>query len=342
MQRQARPVLIAPDKFRGTLSAEQVAGAIARGLSRAGIDADRCRIADGGEGTIAALLSAGPEGGAIELADFATCDALGRPVDATVAWLDGRTALIESASAIGLDLISPTERDAMAASSRGVGDLIAAVAASGAREVLVAIGGTASTDGGRGAIDLLRERGLVGRRGALKNCPRIVALCDVRAGWDQAAPIFAAQKGASGEQVAELAVRLDELARALPKDPRGQLLTGAGGGLSGGLWAACGAELESGAAWVLDRLGFNERMLAARAVITGEGTLDAQTLLGKAVGEVATRARQAGVPCHAIVGRMAMSEFDARILDIESVTEAGYARAISAAAEGLAAVLASY
>ena len=118
------------------------------------------------------------------------------------------------------------------------------------------------------------------------------------------------------------------------------MLTGAGGGLAGGLWSAGGATLKSGAAWVLDQVDFPARMTASRAVITGEGSLDHQTLLGKAVGEVATRARQSGVPCHAIVGRMEMTEFDARILDFESGTEATTLDAIADAAAALVGQLA--
>jgi glycerate kinase len=331
-----RPVLVAPDKFKGTLSAAEVAAAIARGLAVHGVEADICRIADGGEGTLDVVLDA--RGG--ELFRCPATDALGRQIDARFALLDEKTALVQSSDAIGLELIPEDERDALAASSRGVGELIAAAAASGVRDVLVGVGGTASTDGGAGAIAVLRERKLIGNKGRLKGCPRITALCDVRAAWEQAPTVFAPQKGATAEEVGLLVRRLDELAGELPQDPRGKLMTGAGGGLAGGLWAACGAELKSGAGFVLDAAGFTPRMLAARGVITGEGSLDRQTLLGKAVGEVATRARQAGVPCHGIVGRMGMTEFDARVLDFESVVTAGSVDEISAVAAGLVARLA--
>jgi glycerate kinase len=338
MSTTKRPVLVAPDKFKGTLTADQVAQAIAAGLARAGIAADICRVADGGEGTFELLVE--QSGG--EIVACAASDPFGRELAARFALLDGRTALVQSADAIGLGMIAPDERDALAASSRGAGELIAAAAAAGVREVLVAIGGTATTDGGAGAIQAMREHGLVGRRGPLERCPRITALCDARAGWEQAVTVFAAQKGATPDQTGELLARLDALAGELPRDPRGELMTGCGGGLGGGLWAACGAQLRSGAAYVLDRVGFSPRMLAARAVLTGEGRLDRQTLLGKAVGEVATRARQSGVPCHAIVGRRALSEFDARVLDFESIAEAGDERAIADAAEQIAAVLAEH
>lgn len=335
---KSRPVLVAPDKFKGTFSAAEVAGAIARGLAAAGIDADECRIADGGEGTIDAVASG--NGVVIETATVGS--SLGQPAEARIALLDdGRAALVEVADAIGLQLVAEDQRDAVAASSRGAGELIAAAAAYDVRDIYVGVGGTATTDGGAGAIDALKEAKLIGARGKRrKGCPRITALCDVRAAWEQAPPVFAPQKGASPSEVELLSLRLDEFAQALPADPRGKLLTGAGGGLSGGLWAAAGAELKGGAAFVLDRLGFTARMTAARAVITGEGSLDRQTLLGKAVGEVGTRARQAGVPCHVITGRMQMSEFDARILDFESWQEAGDLDAIAAAAQRLEAVLA--
>jgi glycerate kinase len=116
-------------------------------------------------------------------------------------------------------------------------------------------------------------------------------------------------------------------------------MTGAAGGLSGGLWGAFGAELVPGAAWVLDRLDFDRRMRAARAVVGGEGRLDQQSLSGKALSEVATRSRQAGVPCHAIVGQRALDSFGARILDLQAVLEAGTLRRIETAARRLAAVI---
>ncbi|MBJ7353544.1 MAG: glycerate kinase [Thermoleophilaceae bacterium] len=325
MAMRNRPVLVAPDKFKGSLTAAEVAAAVADGLARVGIESDVCRIADGGEGTLEIVVDA--VGG--DVVECMASDALGREVAARFALLNEKTALVQSADAIGLQLIPEAERDAMAASSRGVGELILAAGEAGVREVLVAVGGTASTDGGAGALEVLHGVEL----------PKLTVLCDVRAAWEQAPVVFAPQKGAGESEVAALSARLDELAGELPQDPRGKLMTGAGGGLAGGLWSACGAQLKGGAAFVLDQVDFPARMRASRAVITGEGSLDRQTLLGKAVGEVATRARQGGVPCHAIVGRMEMTEFDARILDFESVTEAGSAQAVSDAAERLIAVL---
>jgi glycerate kinase len=335
MKRLDRPVLVAPDKFKGTLGAAEVGAAITRGLERAGIASDVCRIADGGEGTIDAVADAS----AVALTEAEVSDAFGEPVCARIALIGDGVALIESADVIGASGDGRSPSAAVEASSRGVGELIEAAAGAGAARIFVAIGGTVTTDGGAGAIEHLRERRLIGVRGPLKRCPPITALCDVRSAFELAPSVFGPQKGATPEQVELLEQRLHKLAADLPRDPRGIVMTGAGGGLSGGLWAACGAELKSGAAWVLDRANFTRRMLASRAVITGEGALDSQTLLGKAAGEVATRARQSGVPCHAIVGRMAMTRFDARILDFESVLEAGSPAKITDATKALARLL---
>lgn len=333
-----RPVLVAPDKFKGTFTAAEVAAAMTTGLESAGFNAETCQIADGGEGTLDVVHAA--IGGIVEAASVS--DALGRERTARVlAFDDGRSALVEVADAIGLGAIEGAERDAVAASSFGAGELIAAAAATAVREVFVGIGGTATTDGGGGAIEALREARLIGKRGALKRCPRITVLCDVRAAWEQAAPVFAPQKGASKSEVSTLTQRLEVLANELPRDPSGKLLTGAGGGLSGGLWAAADGALKGGAAWVLDRVGFPDQLQAARAVVTGEGSLDGQTLLGKAVGEVATQARQSGVPCHVIAGQTDLSEFECRILDFETHQTASSTDEIAAAAEALAPAMAT-
>ena len=135
--------------------------------------------------------------------------------------------------------------------------------------------------------------------------------------------------------VERLEARLDALAAELPRDPRGVPMTGAAGGLSGGLWAAYGAELEPGAPFILDALDFDARMRAARAVVTGEGKLDEQTLEGKLVGEIGTRTRQAGVPLHAIVGTDRLDAFGKRIIDLQVVQEATDLAELEAAGERL-------
>jgi glycerate kinase len=324
-------VLVAPDSFKGTLRATEVAAAIGRGFERGGLEPpDLCPVADGGEGTMEVLLTA--LGG--ETAGAVVSDPLGREVRAGFGLIEeGGTAVVEVAAASGLGLVAAGERDAEAASSRGTGELVVAAVEAGASVVVVGAGGSATTDGGAGAIEAIEEAG--GLRGTA-----LVVLCDVRTPFEEAAVRYAPQKGADEAAVARLSARLSGFAAELPRDPRGVPMTGAAGGLSGGLWAAFGARLEPGAPFVLDALGFDARMRAARAVVTGEGRIDRGTLEGKAASEVAVRARQSGVPCHAIVGRNELSLFDQRILDLQTIQEAGTVEELETAAESLAAELA--
>lgn len=320
------PVLVAPDSFKGTLRATQVAAAIGRGLEAAGLaPPDLCPVADGGEGTLEALLTAlgGETGGT------AAHDPFGRAIQAGFALVeDGGTAVVETAEASGLHY----GRDPWTASTYGTGEVICAAIEAGAQVVLVGVGGSATTDGGAGALEAIAAFG--GLHGA-----RLVVLCDVRTPWERCAEVFAPQKGADGAMVARLAARLDALADTLPRDPRGVAMTGAAGGLAGGLWAVHGAVLEPGAAFVLDALAFDDRMRAARCVITGEGRLDDQSLQGKVVGEIGTRTRQGGVPLHAIVGSNAMDPFTARMIDLQAVREASTPDAIETAARELGALI---
>jgi glycerate kinase len=232
------------------------------------------------------------------------------------------------AAASGLGLVRAEERDAWAASTYGTGELISAAIDAGAQVVLLGVGGSATTDGGAGAIAAIEEHG--GLRGA-----RIVVLCDVRTPFERAPAVFGPQKGADAAMVARLEERLDALAQRLPRDPRGVPMTGAAGGLSGGLWAAFGATLEPGAPFVLGALDFDARMRSARAVVTGEGKLDEQTLEGKLVGEIGTRTRQAGVPLHAIVGTDRLDGFGKRMIDLQFVQEATNLEEMEAAGETL-------
>jgi glycerate 2-kinase len=326
-----RPVLVAPDSFKGTFSAAEVAGAIGRGLERAGLmPPDLCPVADGGEGTMDALL---PRLGG-EVVAAPAHDPLGRELNGCFALVeDGGTAIVETATASGLSLVAEDERDAWAASTYGTGELIAAAAAAGAQVIVVAVGGSATTDGGAGALEAIEEAGGLG--GA-----RLVVLCDVRTPFEDAPKVFGPQKGADPAMVNRLERRLDELVSGWSRDPRGVPMTGCAGGLSGGLWAAHGAVLEPGAPWVLDALDFDARMRASRAVVTGEGKLDEQTLQGKLVGEIGTRARQAGVPLHAIVGTDALDAFGKRIIDLMRVIEATDLGEMEAAGEALGTELA--
>jgi glycerate kinase len=306
------PALVAPDSFKGTFSAPEVARAVADGLRSAGREAHELPVADGGEGTMEVLVSA--VGG--EIRRLTVSDPLGRPVEAGFALLPDGSAVVEMAQASGLSLVAEQDRDAWAASTRGTGELIAAAVDAGASPVIVTVGGSATTDGGAGAIEALREADVQPARIEMH------VVCDVRVPFEDAPRVYGPQKGADQAMVGRLERRLDELAVSFPRDPRGVPMTGAAGGLSGGLWAALGAKLVPGAAYVLDAIGFDDLMRGSAFVVTGEGSLDEQTLQGKIVGEVATRCRQGGVTCHALVGRNQLDPFRERIIDLASVTEA--------------------
>ena len=192
-------------------------------------------------------------------------DPLGRPVEAAFGLLHGgRTAIVETAQASGLWRVAPSERDAEGATTRGTGELIRAAVESGAREVIVAAGGSATTDGGRGALEALgarftrRRADLEALRQTLRRV-RLAVACDVRnplLGPDGAAAVFAPQKGADAEGVAKLERRLADWAklarRSTGRDPSAEPMAGAAGGLAGGLWAFAGAALRPGAALVLE------------------------------------------------------------------------------------------
>jgi glycerate kinase len=314
------PVLVAPDKFKGTFSAGEVAAEIAAGLRAAGREVEELPVADGGEGT-AAVLGAEPVA-------VPASDPLGRQVNASYGRLaDGQTAVVEAAAASGLWRLAPDERDPLGATSAGTGELIRSAVDAGARQVIVACGGTATVDGGHGLLEALggKPRGV-----------SFTAVCDVRTPWERAAAEFGPQKGADPEAVKKLRARLASRARSMRKDPRGVPLTGCGGGISGALWSELGAKLVAGPSYVLDALGFDELMRRAAFVVTGEGALDETTLAGKAVAEVATRCRQSGVWCHAVVGRDELDLFGRRVLDLASVREARDPRALRRAGQELA------
>jgi glycerate 2-kinase len=274
-------LLSAPDKFRGTLTAREAAAAIAAGAVRAGWTPVELPLADGGEGTLDVL------GGGNRRT--VVTGPLGDPVDAEWRLEDDGTALIEAAQACGLTLAGGPERnDPLRATSRGVGELIAAAAAEGAERIIVFVGGVASTDGGVGAVEALPQPLWV---------PLDVA-CDVDAGFLDAADVFAPQKGATPEQVAILSERLAKL--DVPDLPG----SGAAGGLAGGL-AAIGARLVGGFDLVADRLALDARLAEADLVATGEGLLDATSFTGKVVGQVLARAAAAGVEALALAGEVA-------------------------------------
>jgi glycerate kinase len=322
-----RRFLVCPDSFKGTFSAAEVAAAIGAGLAAAGGEAELCPAADGGEGTAETVRVA--LGG--EMRTALAHDPLGRPVEAAFALVeDGATAVVDTAAASGLPLVETGARDAEAASTYGTGELIAAAVAAGARRVLLAAGGSATTDGGVGAIEALRERGGLGEA-------TLTVLCDVGTAFEDAARVFGPQKGADPAAVERLTERLERVADELPRDPRGVPMGGAAGGLSGGLWAAFEADLRPGAEFMLDLLGFDRRLRACDAAITGEGQIDVQTLEGKIVGQIAGRCAAAGRDLHVIVGQDALDRALVGTLPIRSIREAGSLTAISEAAHEIAA-----
>ncbi|HEX6679169.1 MAG TPA: glycerate kinase [Gaiellaceae bacterium] len=269
--------LASPASLKGVLSAREAAAVLAEGLRAGGADAEELPIADGGEGTGEVL-------GARVVARFSVPDAFGRPREAPVRALADGCALVEAADVIPLD---PTRLDPLAASSRGLGELIAQAEA---ERLLVCLGGTATMDGGAG----LRE--------ALPELPApTTVLCDTLAPLLDAPRLFAPQKGATPEQVELLERRfaaMDELG------PYAELPgAGAAGGLGAAL-ASLGAELVPGAREVLRRLDFRARLRSADLVITGEGKVDETTVTGKAPGEALRVCREEGMRCVVFGGRV--------------------------------------
>jgi glycerate 2-kinase len=270
------------------LSAREAARALAQGFARAHVTADELPLADGGDGTAEVLHAAlGGEWLAAEVSD-----PLGRPVSARFLLLPDGRAVVEAAEAIGIARLAPGELDPMAASSRGLGELILA-AVPHARELLVALGGSASVDGGAGLLAVVRELPL----------PTRVA-CDVAnplLGERGAARAFGPQKGASPEQVEKLERRLSAMAELRPAaDVPG---AGAAGGLGAAL-AVLGAELVPGAELVLETVGFRERIRGATVVVTGEGVVDRTSGEGKAPGVALRACHEEGVRCVVFGGRV--------------------------------------
>jgi glycerate kinase len=279
-------VLLCPASLKEVLSAREAAAALARGVRAADADAVELPVADGGEGTADALHVA--LGG--EWREVVVSDPLGRPVSAR--WLllpDGRAA-VDAASAIGLPLLAESERDPIAASSRGLGEFVLAALREGASGLVVGLGGSATVDGGAGMREVVRELPV----------PTTV-LCDVRTQLADAAFLFGPQKGASAQDVLVLERRLAAMTELAPYAALPG--SGAAGGL-GAAFAALGAELVPGAAAVLELLRFDERIAGCDLAITGEGQVDRTTMEGKAPGVVATRCAAAGVRCVVFGGRV--------------------------------------
>ena len=315
--------LCAPDSFKGTLSASVVAQALAAGARDQGWETDECPAGDGGEGTLDALL---------QLAGAATTvrarDPYGRWIDARLGLMDARTAVVEMAEASGLARVADQPPDPEAAGTEGTGDMILEARDAGAQRILVTVGGSATTDGGAGAVEAIRAGGGLG--GA-----RLEILCDVTTPFENAPAVFGPQKGADAGAIGRLRARLDALAVGWPRDPRGVPGTGCAGGLSGGLWANFGAVLHPGADAVLDALDYDRRVAECDVVLTGEGRLDEQTLEGKLVAAVARRANRLGRPVHALVGQHGLAADGIERLGLASVLEAGTREGLRVAARTL-------
>ncbi|MFC5749709.1 glycerate kinase [Actinomadura rugatobispora] len=334
MNRESRPprIVVAPDSFKGSLGAVEVCAAVEAGVRRAYPDADVTSVpmADGGEGTLDCFLSVL---GGQELVLTAQ-DPLGRPVRARYALsAHGDAAVVELASASGLPLLADSGLDALRADTAGTGELIADAVGHGAREILVCIGGSASTDGGTGLLRALGVRfldsagkelppggGALARLAAIDDSglskevreTRFRVACDVTnpfVGPRGAAEVFGPQKGATPEQVAALDAALTRLADVLAEHTgvRVHDLPGAGaaGGTCGGLVALLGAEPARGADLVADTVGLPAALDGADLVITGEGRVDGQSAGGKAVSVVAALSRERGVPAVALAGSVA-------------------------------------
>ena len=270
--------LASPASLKGVLSAAEAAAALARGFRRAGAEAEELPIADGGEGTAEVL-------GAKVVRVEQVHDAFGRPREAPIRELADGAIVVESADVLPLD---PERLDVQAASSRGLGELLARVGP--CSRLLVSLGGTATMDGGTGLLEVLDKL----------PAPTMV-LYDVRATLLEAPRLFGPQKGALADDVLELEQRflLLDHAHSLAKLPGG----GAAGGLGAAL-ASLGAELVPGALYVLEAIGFQERAAAADLVVTGEGTVDRTTFEGKAPGEALRICEELGVPCVLFGGRV--------------------------------------
>ncbi|MFA7344176.1 MAG: glycerate kinase [Terrimicrobiaceae bacterium] len=323
-------ILTAPDKFKGSLTAVEAAEAIERGWGEVmpGAIFDRACLADGGEGTVDVFSSW--DGAEMRRADV--CDALGRALFAEYVWVPGeRLAVIEMSAASGLAKIPESERDILRSTTFGTGQLVLDAMAQGPATVAVGLGGSATNDGGVGLASALGWRfqdrlgrdmeptprtlceiaGIVppDRRAAAK----ILALSDVKnplLGARGCSRVYGPQKGATEEEIGMLELHLEHFADVCEKtfgtSHRDTPGAGAAGGLGFGLLTFCGAEILSGFDWIAGRLGLEARVAACDLVITGEGSIDSQTIEGKGPGALAALAKKHGKPCIAFAGRVEM------------------------------------
>ncbi|MFI2101660.1 glycerate kinase [Isoptericola sp. NPDC019693] len=337
-------VLLAPDKFKGSLTASEVAAHLAAGLRRVapGVLTSELPVADGGEGTLEAALAAG-----YTAVDLVATGPLGDPV-ATRYARRGATAVVEMATVTGLGMVDPTPGTALAATSRGLGEVVAHALDAGAREIVVGVGGSASTDGGAGMLAALGARLTTGAGDLADGGGHLHELVDVDLsglhpalaeteivlasdvdnpllGEHGAAAVYGPQKGAGPETVVELELGLatwvDVLATVGVTGARGHAAE-PGAGAAGGVGFAClllGAERRPGVEEVLALTGFADRLAGVDLVVTGEGSLDAQSLHGKTPVGVAAAAAARGVPTVAVCGRTTLSPAQAATAGLRAV-----------------------
>lgn len=321
-------VVLAPDSFKESMTATVAAAAMAAGVRSALPDAD-CRevpMSDGGEGFAEAI---GTALGADRL-EVRTHDARHRPISAAIV-LSGDLAVLDVASAVGLELLAPPDRDVMASDSRGIGELVGAALEAGARRLVVGLGGSATNDGGAGMLVALGARLLDGDGRPVDPTPqglarlarldlsgldprlrtvRVEAACDVTnplLGPQGASAVFGPQKGATPEQVESLDRILSRLVACSPSETHPVARApgaGAAGGLGWALMAFLGAVPRPGVELLAETVGLARLVATADLVLTGEGSVDAQTLAGKTVAGVAGIAAAAEVPCVALAGRI--------------------------------------
>ncbi len=336
--------VFASDSLKGTMSSARAAAILEEEATRVfpGVACARLAVADGGEGTVDAVV-ASLGGSRIEAS---VADPLGRPVEAIYGMLPGNRAIIEMAAASGLPLLTHAERNPMLTSTYGTGQLVLHALRNGATEVTLAIGGSATNDGGMGAMRALGVRFLDVSGGELQgtggDLGRVASidltgldplvsrasfrlLCDVDnplLGPRGATRVFAPQKGATPQQVEELEKGMASYAQVL-ESTLGRAAAKPGDGAAGGLGAATrlflGAESVPGIDWVLEVVGLDHALLGADLCITGEGHADGQSAHGKVVSGVAARCKSAGVPCVAIVGGMDQGALDLMDLGVDAL-----------------------
>jgi len=352
--RRRLKIAVAPNAFKGTLTAREAADCIATGLGRAlpGARIRKIPMADGGDGTAQAIADA--TGG--RMVRRVVTGPSGRRVRAAFALTgDGRTAVIEMATASGLALLRPRERNPMRTTTRGTGELIARALDLGVKRILVGIGGSATNDGGTGMARALgvkfldaMGRELPGGGGALRHLMRIDrsglhpraagatvdVACDVDnplTGPRGAARVYGPQKGATPEMVRELDANLKRLARLIRRDVGPDILkvpgSGAAGGLGAGLMAFLNGRLKPGVELVMAAVKLERKLRGCDLVVTGEGRMDAQTASGKAPAGVARTARKLGLPVIAICGSLGK--------DVAKMHDAGIAAYFSALPESV-------